>query len=329
MPFNILQYIPVTSEQLDHLISFYQQISKSSKICPLLWGNLGDLLTKQARIEEAIDCYRTSCYENTMIKHPHLAELDWQQDSHNQPDFIIIGATKCGTTSLFSYLSQQPQVLAPHKKEIRFFDRNFALGKSWYLSHFPEITNSTAYITGEASPFYIYHEPAIKRIKQLFPNIKLIAMLRDPVERTISEYYHAVNHGIEKRSLAQLIEIETEQLNTLSRSEAMKTFGYLKNSIYVEKLAQWMSEFPAEHMLIIQSESFFANPAAIMPEICQFLGISYQDSDRYIPYNVGTYPAVSTEIRRQLQEFFIPYNQELEAYLGRTFNWSSIKVSST
>lgn len=321
MPFKILQYIPIKKEELEQIVVFYQQISKSSQTCPLLWGNLGDILTRQSKIEEAIDCYRTSCYESNFVKNNNPTELNWQQNKQHPPDFIIIGATKCGTTSLFSYLSQHPKVLSPHRKEINFFNHNFNLGIPWYLAQFPAIADSPDFITGEASPSYIYKEQVVNRIKQLFPDIKLIAMLRNPVERTISEYYHAANHGIEKRSLEEIIKIEQEQLKTFSRSEAMETFGYLKNSIYIEKIAKWMNTFPAENILIIESESFFQDTASIMKEVFQFIGISYQKSDRHIAYNVGTYPSVSPDIRQRLKDFFIPYNQELEKYLARKFNW--------
>ena len=321
IPFKILQYIPTEKKDLEQLVNFYQQIGKYNQTCPLLWGNLGDVLTKQSRINEAIACYRTSCYENNIIKNPNLAELDWQKNKQQPPEFIIIGATKSGTTSLFAYLNQNSKILAPHRKEINFFNHNFDLGLAWYLAQFPAIADLPDFITGEASPFYIYNERAIERIEQLFPNIKLIAMLRNPVERTISEYYHAANHGIETRSLEELIEIETERLATMPRNEAMQVFGYLLNSIYVEKIAKWMNKFPAENILIIQSESFFENTASVMKKVSQFLNITYEESDRHFAYNLGAYPAVSDNIRQKLQEFFIPYNRELEEYLNRKFDW--------
>ena len=320
LPFRILQYVPINQE-VDEIINFYQQIAKGNQTNPLLWGNLGDLLTKRSRITEAIDCYRTSCYENAVSKNPQLAELDWHYNKQNPPDFAIIGATKCGTTSLFSYLTEHPQVLVPHKKEINFFNHNFELGVPWYLAHFPAIADSSEFITGEASPFYIYSEIVINRIKKLFPDLKLIAMLRNPVERTISEYYHAANHGLETRSLETIIELEKERLATNSRSEAMQHFGYLLNSIYVEKIAQWRNNFPSNNILIIESESFFSNTARVMKQVSKFLAISELQLDKHIRYNVGTYPPVTSAIEQKLKDFFTPFNQELEEYLDRKFSW--------
>ena len=146
-------------------------------------------------------------------------------------------------------------------------------------------------------------------------------MLRNPVERTISEYYHAANHGLENRSLEAIIELEKERLLINSRRKAMQNFGYLLNSIYVEKIAQWRNNFPSENILIIESEAFFSEPTEIMKQVCEFLNISERQLDKHIRYNVGTYPPVSSEIKQKLQDFFVPFNQELEDYLGRKFNW--------
>ncbi|MEM8829650.1 MAG: tetratricopeptide repeat protein [Cyanobacteria bacterium P01_G01_bin.19] len=321
IPFKILQYIPTNMQQIDALIDFYRQTGKFNRVCPLLWGNLGDLLTKQSKITEAIDCYRTGCYENTIAKKPQLSRLNWQYAKQNPPDFIIIGATKSGTTSLFQYLDGHSQVLAPHRKEINFFNRNFHLDKSWYLANFPAIADAPEYITGEASASYLYDDQVISRIKQLFPQIKLIAMLRNPIERTISDYYHAWNHGLEKRSLSKLIEIETERLKVLGRSKAMEMFGYLTNSIYVEQITKWIDAFGKKNILIIKSESFFEDTASVMQEVYQFLDLDYQTLEHHIPYNVGTYPDVEPELRQRLADFFTPFNLELEEYLGRKFYW--------
>ncbi len=321
MPYRILQYIPMNSEDIEQIITFYQKISSSTSSSPLLWGNLGDLLSNQGKITAAIDCYRTSCYQNTIKANSQLAELDWQHHKQKAPDFIIIGATKCGTTSLFFYLNQHPQILAPHKKEINFFNHNFQMGVPWYLAHFPAIADTNEFITGEASPVYFYDEQVIQRLKQLFPETKLIMMLRNPVQRTISEYYHAVNHGLENRSLIELIELEKKLLATQPRSEVMQKFGYLLNSIYVEKIAKWMTNFSNENILIIESELFFEQTDLIMTKTWEFLGLPYIEQEERIRYNTGCYSPVIPEIKQKLQEFFVSYNQELEQYLDRKFNW--------
>ena len=320
MPYRIIQYLTIAPSAIDSAIAFYRKIGTAYS-SPLLWGNLGDLLTKQKRIDEAIDCYRRSCYLNAVAGDLQLAKLDWQQHHPIAPNFIIIGASKCGTTSLFFYLSQHPQILPPHKKEIDFFNYNFDLGLSWYLAHFPAIADGKQFITGEASPFYMYDPLARARIKQLFPDIKLIIMLRNPVKRTISEYYHAINQDLEQRSLSEIIDTERKLLATKSRSEVMESFGYLFNSIYLDKIAKWQADFTEENILIIDSESFFERTEVVMQQIWQFFDLPAIALPQHIRYNVGSYPPVCQQIERQLQEFFAPYNQELAAYLNRNFSW--------
>lgn len=146
-------------------------------------------------------------------------------------------------------------------------------------------------------------------------------MLRNPVKRTISEYYHSVNHGIEKRTLTEVIDDEKQRLANLSLQQATKNFGYLLNSIYLEKIVHWLEKFDSKNILIIQSESFFENSAKISRKVTDFLQISPNHTDTNIRYNVGAYPPVSGAIKKQLQDFFAPYNQELEIHLGRKFHW--------
>ena len=113
-----------------------------------------------------------------------------------EPSFIIVGEARCGTTSLFNYICQNSKVLEPIKKEIHFFDYNYNKGKSWYKSFFNFKKNNK--ISGEATPYYFSHPKAAERIKLLYPNIKIILILRNPAERAISSFYKQRSLGIEK-----------------------------------------------------------------------------------------------------------------------------------
>lgn len=319
MPYRIAQYLPNAPTEIDSVIAFYRQL-ESRESSPLLWGNLGDLLTKQQRITEAIDCYRQGCYRSAIARNSQLSRQDWQQHEPDTPHFIIVGASKSGTTSLFFYLSQHPQILMPHKKEINFFNRNFDFGVSWYLAQFPAIADGKQFLTGEASPLYMCNERTRERIRELFPDTKIIMMLRNPTKRTISEYYHAVKHHLEERSLATIIAAERELLATQPK-KAVESFGYLLNSIYIDKIARWQADFPAENILIIESESFFQRTDEVMQQTYEFLGLPAIAQSDQTRYNVGAYPPVSPEIERQLQEFFAPYNQKLALFLNRTLSW--------
>ncbi len=136
------------------------------------------------------------------------------------PDFIIIGAMRGGTTSLYSYLTEHPNIGPAYMKEVHFFDVYFHKGLPWYRAQFPstvqkyytERVQKQNFITGEASPYYLFHPHAPRRIARLLPHVKLIVQLRNPVSRAYSHYYHEVNGGHEKLSFAEAIDREEDRI---------------------------------------------------------------------------------------------------------------------
>lgn len=249
-------------------------------------------------------------------------------ESKCQPDFIIIGAQKCGTTSLYQYLIQHPQVVPASQKEVHFFDLNFAQGVDWYRQQFKPI--SQGFITGEASPYYIFHPLVAKRIYKLFPQVKLIALLRNPVERAISHYYHEVRLGCEKLGLLDAIAQEPARLKgetpKMLADETYYSYNhqhytYLSRGIYVEQLKHWMQFFPKEQLLVLPSEELYNQPNQVLNQVLEFLQLPSYQLTQYDKYNSGEYPAVTPEIRQQLQTYFQPYNQQLEELLGVKFPW--------
>src|SRR5215208_8528317 len=113
------------------------------------------------------------------------------------PDFLILGAQKAGTTALYAYLRWHPQITGPSFKEVSFFDRHYARGERWYRAHLPMRRSS---IVGEASPSYLFHPLAPERVAQMLPNARLVALLRNPVDRAFSHYQHEVALGREPLS---------------------------------------------------------------------------------------------------------------------------------
>ena len=324
-PYISIQYTPVEKKQLNELIDFYRQLVTETPNIPLAWGNLGDALSQQNQIAEAINCYRTSCYQRVTNLYPQLSNLDWQQPKQNAPDFIIAGASKCGTSSLYSYLNYHPQILLSHKKELDFFWHNFGKGIAWYLAHFPSICDRDDLITGEATPNYLRFPIVAKRIKQTCPQTKLIILLRNPVDRAISWHYHKINTGLTTGSLKDAVTQEIKQLATLDETELMSG-GYrpidnIFSSLYYYQLKAWMQYLPREQFLILKSEDFYENTAEIMKQVYDFLGIAPQQLAEYFKVNVGSYQEVDSEIRDILTAYFKPYNQQLEEFLNLEFNW--------
>ena len=202
-------------------------------------------------------------------------------------------------------------------------------GRDWYLAHFPPLPDDQDFLTGEASPEYIYYPGAEKRIFELFPEIKLILMLRNPVERSISDYYHHQKYGAEFCSLEQALEPQVKILKEVAANELeindemldQMQPNYLLNSVYIYFLEKWMNWFPREQFLVLTTEDLDKTPEKTMKEVYDFLGVSVHKLSDYPRHNSNSYPLVSDSIRQSLAECFQPYNKRLEKYLGRKFNW--------
>ena len=320
-----LQYTPIAQEQSAKLIEFYRQIVAEHPEITIAWGNLGDALTQQDRIAEAIDCYRTCSYHKAVQTYPHLAELDWQEPKKSGPDFIIAGASKCGTSSIYYYLSRHPQVLVSHTKEIDFFQSNYQRGIDWYLAHFPSITDRPDFLTGEATPNYLRFPQVAHRIKADCPQSKIIILLRNPVNRAISWHYHKLNTGLTNKDLATAIATEIERLAEVSEAEIINTGFYepdnIMSSLYIYKIRPWIELLGREQFLILKSEDFYLDPLHTMTEVFEFLNLPNCPLNNYPKVNAGYYERIDPELRKTLTKYFAPYNRQLEEYLGMDFGW--------
>lgn len=320
-----LQYVPIAMEKLKDLIDFYRQIVSEDPQITIAWGNLGDALTQEDRVLEAIECYRTGSYQKAIQTYPHLVKLNWQKQKKCGPDFIIAGASKSGTSSIYYYLSCHPQVLLSHKKEIDFYWKNFNKGVDWYLAHFPTITDQDDFLTGEATPNYLRFPQVAQRIKDTFPQTKIIILLRNPADRAISWHYHKINTGLTSQDLASAIAEEKTRLAAVSEAEIVETGFYnpdnILSSLYIYKVRAWMELLGREQFLILKSEDFYDHPLDNMSKVFNFLGLADFPLDNYPQVNAGSYNQVDSELRQTLVDYFTPYNQELEDYLGMEFNW--------
>ncbi|MEB3830439.1 sulfotransferase domain-containing protein [Phormidium sp. CCY1219] len=246
------------------------------------------------------------------------------------PDFLIIGTQKGGTTSLYHYLTQHPQIIPAAQKEIHFFDLNFQRGLDWYNAQFPSVTPGET-LTGEASPYYLFHPLTPKRVKALFPEIKLIVLLRNPVTRSWSHYNHEVRLGFESLSFAEAIASEPARLagevQKMLADENYYSYNhqhytYLSRGIYLEQLKRWMELFPRDRFLILTSEDFYRHPAQTVAQTLAFLGLPPAQLGDYPRYNAGEYREnIPDAMRRQLQDYFMPHNQALTEHLKIKFDW--------
>jgi len=249
-----------------------------------------------------------------------------------KPNFLIIGTQRGGTTSLYENLVKHPNVIPASTKEIHFFDNNFQKGLKWYESHFKSSNQNSLTdeksITGEASPYYIFHPLVPQRIAKFFPEIKLISLLRNPIDRAYSHYQHEVRLGIEKLSFEDAINAEKERLKDQTKvimngaySFNHQHFTYLSRGIYVDQLRVWRKFFSKNQMLILNSEDFFQNAKKTLELVIKFLNLSKWDFSNYESFNVSNNKLMDVSTKKKLANYFKPHNNELYRFLNFNFGW--------
>ena len=247
------------------------------------------------------------------------------------PDFLVIGVMKGGTTSFFNYLTQHPQIHPPFRKEIKFFDIHYLQGLDWYRAHFPmHFKMKSGALTGEATPYYIFHPAAPERVAKVLPNVKLIVLLRNPVDRAYSHYNHMLRVGREPLPFEEAIAREAERLDgeaeKIIADPRYSTFkhlhySYLARGRYIEQLEKWFALFPREQMLILPSEELYTSPATAYRKAVEFLGLSAWEPDDFSVYKQGAYEQMPVAVRQHLVDYYRPYNQRLYDCLNMTFEW--------
>ena len=196
-----------------------------------------------------------------------------------EPTFIVAGAMRCGTTSLNAYLREHPQIAMSQPKEVHFFDVHFAKGCDWYRSHFPGAHSAKA--IGEATPEYLYAPEAIPRIAATVPEVKILLMLRDPVDRAYSHYWHNRSRGHEQLAFEAALDEEPHRL--AKGPEARSTFSYVDKGRYREQIERVFDHFPAEQVLIQTFEELVESPELVFGRTCRFLGVA----DDFRPPSLG------------------------------------------
>ena len=254
------------------------------------------------------------------------------------PDFIIAGAQKSGTTSLWAYLCEHPDVAPPLNKEMSFFDINFHRGLEWYRTHFPlqsttrENGSGHRLLTGESSAYYMFHPLSSGRIAASLTGVKIILLLRNPVSRAFSHYQLKLRRRQETLSFEDAIAAEPERLagehekivaDPSYYSVAHDRFSYLARGVYVDQIRRWQEHFPPGQLMILESGEFFKNTAEVFGRVLDFLGLRRWEPHRYGNRFPGKYSEKMNEATRQhLIEYFAPHNERLYAHLGTRFDWN-------
>jgi hypothetical protein len=219
---------------------------------------------------------------------------------------------------------------------------------NWYRAHFPTklegfLSQSGKVVTLEASPYYLFDKRAPERMSSVLPKIKLIALLRNPVERAYSHYHLNVRQGFEPLSFEQAIDHEAERLSGNSKdapenvghdSFERQAYSYLSRGLYFDQLEVWLRHFPREQVLLLCSEDYYRDASPVFAEVLRFTGLSpWQPAEfvkykgqflkEYPMYEGGIYPEMDPRTRARLTEYFAPFNEKLYQLLGKNLDWES------
>jgi hypothetical protein len=255
------------------------------------------------------------------------------------PDFIVVGASRSGTTSLFRALSAHPDVLRPAvNKGVRYFDLNYGRPWRWYLGHFP--LRMTASRRGahvrralcfEASGYYLFHPFTAERIARHLPDVRIVAMLRDPVERAFSGWKHESARGFEWEPFERALELEGDRLlgevDRMALDVTYRSFCHWHHSHrsrgeYADQLRRLLAVIPRERVHVIPSEAFFAQPEREYRALLGFLGLPAHEPASFERHNARPSAAMPASIRRALAHHYADGNQELESLVGRPLDWT-------
>ena len=275
----------------------------------------------------------TSIY--SLAKTIHKSYTKLTADFHALPDYLIIGAAKSGTSSLYEYLNHHPSIIPCVVKEPNYFTVYYDRGLDWYKSCFPFkiqkiITQGQKFIVGEATARYYWYPFATERAHSVVPEAKIILLLRNPIDRSYSHYKMRFNNRKVKQSFEEEIRDELKNLEgeweKMLNDKSYFSFkfnsnGYLSKGLYINYIKKWFEFYPKNQILVIKAEDFFSDPEKITNETLEFLGMRPLKLKKYEIMRKGLESQLKPETRQKLVEYFKPYNQHLYKFLERDFGW--------
>lgn len=256
-----------------------------------------------------------------------------------EPDFLIVGGQRCGTTSLYRYLAAHPAVVPPlFQKGIHFFDLHYGRGLRWYRGQFPVRSiadrrvapGAPRAVTGEASPYYVFHPLAAERIARDLPAVKLIVLLRDPVDRAFSAHKQESGRGFETEPFERALDLEESRLEgELERIHADPTYvsfshqhhAYLARGRYAEQLERLFGLFGRERVLVLESADLSATPEPVWERVLGFLGLPQWRPAAFERHNTRPSAPLSDRLRSRLEAYFEPHDEQLATLLGEVPTW--------
>lgn len=268
-------------------------------------------------------------------------------ENERLPNFLIVGAMKSGTTALAAYLRAHPEVFMSRPKEIHFFDFNYAKGLDWYKQHFADSHGARA--IGEATVSYMADHEIVDRLARCVPHARLVAILRNPVDRAYSHYWFNRARGWEHLEFSKAIEAEASRIERADLQTRLR-YSYVGRSRYYPQISYLCNRYPRQSLHVELFEDLRDRPHETFRRVCDFLSVNSE----VIPDNLGnrirpfteyrsyrlrqmtkryplwlrrvvgrlnvrrrSYPVLDPSLRQDLSTLFDSDNADLEAWLGR------------
>ena len=253
-----------------------------------------------------------------------------------KPDFLVVGAQRAGTTTLYRLLSGHPGVVRPAAwKGIGYFDLGYARGLRWYVAHFPlrwraKDGAGRRQLTFESSGYYLFHPLAAERISRDLPDVRVVVAVRDPVQRAYSAYKHERARGYEDEDFEKALALEEERLageearfaaDPLHRSFEHRHHAYLGRSQYSEQIQRYVDALGADRVYVFDADRFFVEPDAEFAALQEWLGLPVRPTGEVEQLNARPGPRLDHELEARLRAHFAPYDAELARLMGRRPSW--------
>lgn len=255
------------------------------------------------------------------------------------PDFIIPGEAKCGTTSIYRYMCQNPDIYPADVKEPNNFihhPQSAMFCKCHYPLIFTRIFHENVrrgkFLTGEASAEYLSKHKTPAAIAGILPDVKIVILMRNPVTRAYSDYQMLKKYGviseefdeIAEKTMAWIADSDMDELVESSLQVEHSVIRYVYRGIYVNSVKRWLDNFPRENIMFIKSEEFFENPQNILDDVYGFLGARGMKHPEFQVKKMGEYDtAISPDLAAKMAGFYKPYNEKLYELTGRDFGWEA------
>ena len=261
--------------------------------------------------------------------------------SRTLPALLVSGGHRCGTTSMYKALVQQPTVFRPvWRKGVHYFDVDYDRGLDWYRSHFPLAVqldlaarrHGTRALAFESSPYYLFHPLAPARIARDLPDAQLLVLVRDPVERAHSAHAHEYARGFEDLDFASALAAEDDRLrgeearlvaDPTYRSDAHRHQAYRARGEYAAQLERVAAIVGRDRIKVVDSHQFFNEPEEVFGSVLDWLGVARGARTRFERHNARPRAEMPEDLRRRLEEHFAPHDAALEEWLGHVPSWRS------